>query len=153
MPCDLFRFKGTALRFACSSVLLGALASACGGASKTEHALDPANELPFGMIGTPTDGAEVPTQVLVGGWALDDRGVREVRLYVDGRIAEVTPLNTQRPDVSKVYPQYAHGTNLHGWTTTVVFYVPGPHTLIAQAVDTDGATRDFGTLRLTSIDK
>ena len=152
MRRDWARFNRVAIRLACVG-LAGALAAACGGRTKAEHVLDPANELPFGLIDTPTQGAQVPTQVMFAGWALDDRGIREVRLYVDAHIAEVVQLNTARPDVSKAYPQYARGTHLHGWTTSVVFYVPGPHTLIAQAVDTDGAKRDIGTLAITSIDK
>jgi hypothetical protein len=63
-----------------------------------------------------------------------------------------TPLNTDRPDVAKAYPSYARGSSKHGWTTTVQFNAAGPHTVIVQAVDTNGATRDIGVLHLTSHD-
>ncbi len=147
------RFDSAPVRSLCVISLVLALAAACDRGSMQEDTLDPANELPLGMMDTPTEGAQVPTQAMVGGWALDDRGIREVRLYVDAHLDQIVRLNTERPDVSKAYPQYTHGTHLHGWTTTVVFYVPGPHTLIAQAVDSDGATRDIAAVRITSIDK
>ena len=84
---------------------------------------------------------------------MDDREIREVRVYVDGRFAEVSKLNTDRPDVSKVFPQYAHATHLHGWTTTIVFEAPGAHTILVQAVDSNGATRDIGAVPVVSLDK
>lgn len=126
------------------------LLAGCGrGSARTERLLDPANELPFGHVDTPVEGTQVPTSVMVAGWALDDRGIREVRVYVDGYIATTTQLNTDRPDVSKVFAQYARGSHLHGWSTSIAFETPGPHTIVVQAVDTDGATRDIGTLAVT----
>ena len=77
----------------------------------------------------------------------------EIRVYVDGHIAITTLVNTDRPDVSKAFPQYARGSNRLGWTTSIVFDTPGPHTIIVQAVDSDGATRDIGTLAVTSLDQ
>jgi hypothetical protein len=136
------------------ALLTASLAIGCGGfAGKSNRALDPTNELPFGRIDTPVEGAQVASQVKIGGWALDDRGVREIRVYIDGHFADATRTNTDRPDVSKAYPQYARGGNLHGWTMTIAFQAPGPHTIIAQALDSDGATRDIGTLAVTSRDQ
>lgn len=129
-----------------------AVAAGCGG-SPDNRALDPANELPFGVVDMPSAAAQLSVQSAAGGWAMDDRGVREVRIYVDGRFLKSTTLNTERPDVSKAFPQYARGTNLHGWTVNIEFYAPGAHTLLVQAVDSDGATRDIGVVSLTSRDQ
>jgi len=75
------------------SIVLG-LSAACGSRSGSDAnpALDPANELPFGNLDVPVAAAQVNAQILVGGWAMDDRGVREVRVYVDGRFASATEL-------------------------------------------------------------
>jgi N-acetylmuramoyl-L-alanine amidase len=129
-----------------------AFAFACN-RGNAETVLDPANELPFGNVDVPVAKAQTGAQTTVGGWAMDDREIREVRVYVDGRFAEVSKLNTDRPDVSKAFPQYAHATNMHGWTTTIVFEVPGPHTILVQAVDSNGATHDIGTVPVVSLDK
>jgi N-acetylmuramoyl-L-alanine amidase len=91
--------------------------------------------------------------VTVGGWALDDRGVAEIRVYVDNHFATSTVLNTDRPDVSKAFPQYARGNDKHGWTVAIAFDAPGPHTILVQAIDSDGATRDIGSVAVTSVDK
>ena len=136
---------------AAAGVLLTAtLAAGCGRSNGVE---DPANELPFGHVDVPVEGARVNAQTPIAGWALDDRGVREIRVYVDGHIINRGQLTDQRPDVSKEFPQYAHETHLHGWTMLAGFDAPGPHTLLVQAVDSDGATRDIGTLTVTALDR
>ncbi len=136
------------------ALLAGALiaATACHRSDAT-GALDPANELPFGHVDQPVNQAHTTSQTAIGGWAMDDRGVREIRVYVDGHFDVALPLNTGRPDVSKAFPQYARGTNMHGWSAAVAFEAPGAHTILVQAVDTDGATHDIGTLTVVSADK
>lgn len=136
-----------------AAVTLMLAVAGCGGRTETNRALDPANELPFGHLDKPVQDEQVGTQTAVGGWAMDDRGIAEVRVYIDNHLAGSVKLNTDRPDVSKAFPQYARGSTLHGWTLSISFDAPGPHTVLAQAMDSDGATRDVGTVALTSIDK
>jgi hypothetical protein len=129
------------------------LGTACGGGHTTNRALDPANLLPFGSVDTPRDGARVPKLLTIGGWAMDDRGIQNIRVYIDGHFVTTLQLNTDRPDVSKAYPQYARGTTIHGWTGSVVLETPGQHTVVVQAVDSDGATKDIGVVKLTCTDQ
>lgn len=131
------------------SMLVLLVSGGCRG-RQTNRALDPSNELPWGHVDTPADGQHVGNEMNFGGWALDDRGIREVRVYIDGHFVNATPLNTDRPDVSKAFPQYAHETHLHGWTVPVEFLSAGAHKVLVQAVDTDGATRDIGVFDVTS---
>jgi hypothetical protein len=129
------------------------MAALVAGCDESKGVYDPANELPFGHIDLPVDGAKVQAQAPIAGWALDDHDVREIRVYVDGRIVNHGPLTDERPDVSKAFPRYARGTHRHGWTLTMVFVVPGAHTVLVQAVDEAGATRDIGTLSVTAVDR
>jgi hypothetical protein len=108
-----------------------------------------ANQPPLGTIERPIDGATVPPSFTVIGWAGDDRGVRAVRVLVDGKLAAVASFAWERPDVTKVYPHVRHGTDRHGWETTVEAGAPGVHTVRVEAMDTDGATRDLGTRTVT----
>ena len=114
---------------------------------------DPANELPFGRVDVPVEGAKVSAQAPIAGWALDDRGVKEVRVYVDGHLVSHGALANDRPDVTKAFPQYARNGDRHGWTLIMAFDTPGPHSVVAQAVDSDGATRDIGTLNVVAVAK
>lgn len=135
------------VRVLCAALLFAA-AAGCSRLS-SNRALDPTNELPFGTLDGPADGANVSMVTNAGGWVVDDRGVREVRVYIDGHFVNATPLNTPRPDVAKAYPQFTHESNVLGYTITIEFPTPGAHTVLVQAVDTDGATRDIGNAKVT----
>ena len=112
-----------------------------------------ANELPFGTVDRPVPNSEVTALSPVAGWALDDRGIAEIRLYIDGHLANTCRLTQARPDVAQTFPKYARGRLRHGFIMLAGFDVPGPHTLVVQAVDSDGATRDIGVINVTAIDK
>ena len=144
MPTSLPR---TCLRLALLGILPAVL-----GCQMVSSQPDPKNELPFGFIDAPPNGASVGRQVQMYGWALDDHGVKEVRFFVDGRYVTKCAIDTPRPDVAKANLVYRAGTDVHGWALTVTLapeLAPGPHTIIAQAVDTDGATRDIGTITVS----
>src|SRR5262245_37282201 len=82
------------------------VALAIAGCGADRGVYDPANELPFGHVDVPAQGAQVDAKAPVSGWAMDDRGVRQIRVYVDGHLVNTGYLTTDRPDVSKVYPRY-----------------------------------------------
>jgi hypothetical protein len=131
-----------------------AIAAAAGGCGSTAGSgggkePDPSNELPLGFVDMPSANAVVPPQFPAAGWALDDTGIAVVRLYVDGRYVASTHLETDRPDVTKAFPQYTAEGNRHGWQAMLKVDRPGPHTLIVQAVDKAGATRDLGVVPFT----
>jgi hypothetical protein len=111
---------------------------------------DPDNALPFGYLDTPTNDQTVGRQVQVSGWALDDSGVRDVRIFVDGRYRTSASLTVPRPDVTNAYALFANGTDVHGWSTIVDLGEQAVrHNIIAQAVDDQGATRDIGSVEVT----
>jgi Big-like domain-containing protein len=120
-------------------------------ASCGNGAQDPNNELPFGHIDAPVGGVTVPAGPLeVNGWALDDSAVKAIRIYVDNHFKAATTVDSNRPDLAGPYPQYVHGTSLHGWKAQVdIPSAPGSHTILAQAVDDAGATRDVMAVSVT----
>ena len=127
-----------------SSIVL-LLACAC-----TRTSPDPTNELPSGAVDTPQPNTVVKPHVVVGGWALDDRRVRAVRIFVDGRFNTETTLNVQRPDATPRTSRYGHGHTRHGWNVRVDLGPnPGMRTIRVEVVDDDGATRDIGNFALT----
>ena len=112
---------------------------------------DPRNELPFGFVDVPAQGSTVGYQLQARGWALDDGGVSEVRIFLDNRFVGRTTITESRPDVSRAYAKYANGSDVHGWTVLVPIPADtpaGPHTVLVQAVDDHGATRDIGTVNV-----
>lgn len=113
---------------------------------------DPTNELPSGFVDLPAAGTILrPGKTLIGGWAVDDRGIAEVRVYFDGYFKGATTLAVSRPDVAKAMRKYARGSDRHGWNIEVDFGVAaGSHTILVQVVDTNGATRDIGAVPVTT---
>jgi hypothetical protein len=107
------------------------------------------NELPFGWVDEPVPGTEVLRNMSAHGWALDDGSVAEVRIFLDDHFIARASVTEPRPDVTKVYPKYGHGNDTHGWSVTVPLgggVTLGPHRLLFQAVDNQGATRDIGNV-------
>lgn len=117
-----------------------------------QSAPDPENELPFGVVEVPRPESVLrPGPTTVGGWALDDGGVREIRVYFDGRFKASTTAGIARPDVVSAWPRYAKAGEKSGWNVRVDFgMAPGPHTILVQAVDSHGATRDIGVVPVTT---
>ena len=51
------------------------------------------------------------TTLKIRGWALDSSGVKEVRVFVDGKDLGTITYGTSRSDVNKAYPGYSSGDN------------------------------------------
>ena len=109
------------------------------------------NQAPLGMMEAPRNGTVTLRSFTVTGWAGDDRGIRAVRVFVDGELIGLADFVWDRPDVSAVYPQFRHGTDRHGWEKTVEI-APGPHTVRVDVLDIEGAVSDLGTRRLVVSD-
>ena len=135
------------------AVALALLVASAGGCGSGRGVEDPANELPFGHVDQPVAGAELHALSPISGWALDDRGVRAIRIYVDNHLVNSGRPAQPRPDVTGAYPAYARRNARPGWTLLLGFDQPGPHTVLVQAVDSDGAARDIGVVTVTSVDK
>jgi N-acetylmuramoyl-L-alanine amidase len=129
------------------AVLLAALTCDCGGnaAQRARH------EPPTGVVDVPTAGAILrPGPTLVGGWAVDDTGVREIRVYFDGAFKARTILTVARPDVSKAMPRRARPGDIHGWNVLVDFgMAAGNHTIRVEMVAGDGTATSIGVVPVT----
>jgi hypothetical protein len=109
---------------------------------------------PFGVVDVPHNGDTVGREVEVGGWALGSSPIKEVKIYVDGQYKLSAKLKLPRPDVTKVYPAYATPEEIHGWLERVdLGDRAGNHTLLAQAVDDNGATTDIGSVIVKAIER
>jgi len=134
-----------------SATFLAILAGACAGCADGRHTLRGENQAPLGVLEEPREGTTASPSFKVRGWAGDDRGIRAVRVFLDGELIGLAEFASDRADVTTVYPLFRHGTDRHGWEKTVET-APGPHTIRVEAVDTDGATSDLGTRRLVVSD-
>ncbi len=101
-------------------------------------------ELPFrSTLDEPVADKKVTSDKLkIRGWALADSGVKEVRVYVDGKDLGTVPYGTSRSDVNKVYPGYSSGNNPgFDGTINVSSISAGNKKLTVKITANDGTTQ------------
>ncbi|WP_304818904.1 Ig-like domain-containing protein, partial [uncultured Clostridium sp.] len=101
-------------------------------------------ELPFrSTLDEPVADKKVTSDKLkIRGWALANSGVKEVRVYVDGKDLGTVPYGTSRSDVNKVYPGYSSGNNPgFDGTINVSSISAGNKKLTVKITANDGTTQ------------
>lgn len=78
------------------------------------------------------NGEVTGTTVKLRGWALNESGILEVDVYVDGKYAKCLHINKERDDVNKAHPGYKDG-DISGYEDSIQV-TPGKHTIRACAV-------------------
>jgi len=119
-------------------------------------ALLPANASAATMfwLDTPAAGATVTGVVEVAGWIIDDRGVSNIDLYVDGVFVAAADLNIPRYDVLQAYPWYAGTENAFpGFSVSFKAgdLANGSHSVFVRVTFSDATTEDFGN-RFVTVD-
>jgi len=91
----------------------------------------------------PVSGGSASGVGNVRGWAVSQRAVRRVDLYVDGTLAFTVPYGGSRADVGAAYPSYP-GAGDSGFSMAYNFgnLSAGSHTFMARAVDDAGSYKD-----------
>lgn len=124
-----------------------------------------ASTAPFGSFDTPADySTGLSGAIAVTGWALDDVGVKDVRIYRDSVAGEppgqqifigyATLVDGARPDVQAAYPSYPYASRA-GWglqllTNMLPNQGTGTYRVYAFADDVDGHTTLLGFRAFTS---
>ncbi len=118
--------------------------------------------LPFGNFDSPLDGAVVTGSIAVTGWAVDNVGIAEVKIYrdpVSGEgsglvyIGDATMVENARTDIEAEYPTYPDNHKA-GWGYMMLTnFMPnqgnGTFVLYAVAVDIEGNSVSLGTKTIT----
>jgi Leucine-rich repeat (LRR) protein len=114
----------------------------------------PEKDPPFGSFDTPINGSTAAGSIAVTGWALDDSGVEQVKIYRQAGnrsvyIGDAVFVEGARPDVAQLYPGYPDNTRA-GWGYMLLTnFLPGGGngTVVLEAVATDvkGKTTALGT--------
>ncbi len=102
-------------------------------------------EYPFGAFATPVTGSTVASSIAVTGWALDDTGVSNVKIYRESGdslayIGDATFVDGARPDIAAAYPYYPLNTRA-GWGYMLLTnFLPnhGNGTFVLHAIASDG---------------
>ncbi|WP_366777409.1 N-acetylmuramoyl-L-alanine amidase [uncultured Clostridium sp.] len=111
----------------------------------------------IGNIDAPVNNSDITSdKVTVSGWAISDSGVKEVKVYIDGKEKGSTTVNGSRPDVGKVYPQYKNSSK-SGFSLDVDIsdIASGTKTIEVKGISNDGSIHSIyskiNIVRLSSI--
>ncbi len=99
---------------------------------------------PFGAIDSPTDGQTVSGVVRVSGWALDQHGVSNIDLLVDGAVVNSAQMNLPRVDVLEIFPTY-YGSAQPGFLTSFLGanLSNGPHSVAIRVTEADSQAQSI----------
>ncbi len=97
---------------------------------------------PFGWVDSPQEGETVHSGSWGFGWALDDSGIREIRMTVDGAAAVPLVTGGRHPGAVSAFPSYPDIEHA-GFGFQVPALPPGPHTLVLTFVAEDGGKSEF----------
>ena len=90
----------------------------------------------------PTNNITAKGTLKVRGWALDSSGIKEVRVYIDGKDLGTVTYGTTRTDVNKVYPGYSSGNNAgFEGTVNISSISAGSKKLTVKITANDGTTQ------------
>lgn len=117
---------------------------------------------PFGEFATPVDGSLVSSSISMTGWALDDTGIKNVKIYRDPITSEGLEriyigtaflVEGARPDIEAVYNDYPFNYKA-GWGYMLLTnFLPnggnGTFKLYAVAEDTTGTSVTLGSSTIT----
>ncbi|WP_294381915.1 Ig-like domain-containing protein, partial [uncultured Clostridium sp.] len=102
----------------------------------------------------PTNNAIARGTLKISGWALASSGVKEVRVYVDGKDLGTISYGTKRTDVNNVYPGYSSGDNAgFNGTVNISSISNGNKKLTVKITSNDGAVQTIDrTIRIENLE-
>jgi GH25 family lysozyme M1 (1,4-beta-N-acetylmuramidase)/Tfp pilus assembly protein PilX len=100
------------------------------------------------------------TNLNIGGWALSDAGVKQVKILVDGNFSGYASIGESRPDVAKAFPSYSYGsTSGYSYELDVSKLSAGNHELTVETIGNNGTIADeyrnfstYAEVAMTDID-
>ncbi|WP_238902752.1 Ig-like domain-containing protein [Clostridium sp. YIM B02506] len=86
----------------------------------------------------------VGKSITINGWALNESGIKEVKIYLDNLYLGNATMGISRPDVKKVYPEYMKADK-SGFEYTInnSSLSEGAKTIKVQAIGIDGTSQQY----------
>ncbi|MBK1809941.1 hypothetical protein JHL18_04705 [Clostridium sp. YIM B02505] len=107
-------------------------------------------------IDAPTEGQAINNDLYVYGWSLNQSGVKQAKVYIDGNFVGDAGIGLIRTDVKSVFPQYDNSDKSgFGYMLNVNKLSLGNHNIRIESIGNDNGTlsqsRNFSVSRLPSI--
>lgn len=103
------------------------------------------DERPFGTIDLPAPAASTDSFISVEGWALDDQGISQIEILLDGNSVGMTSRGVSRPDVKQVFPAYPDAeTSGFRFSLNASNLSSGQHQIVVVLTDTVAQKTQLG---------
>jgi hypothetical protein len=98
----------------------------------------------MGHIDRPGENVTLHNPTVFAGWAAHASGIQAVAIYVDGNYLTKADLDTERPDVRAVHPQFSDSM-IAGWDVVADLgrVTPGEHLFTVKLRSNAGRQRDY----------
>ncbi len=104
----------------------------------------PDPKAPFGNLERPSAGAEIANPLVVAGWALSRAGVKQIGIYLDGRLVDTVRPGIPRPDFLKVQPRFRDSPDSGFFAKVDLTGISrGAHVLRVEIQANDGGSREL----------
>nr|WP_275299528.1 Ig-like domain-containing protein [Clostridium sp. YIM B02506] len=98
----------------------------------------------IGHVDEPTANLTTGGNIRVRGWALNQSGINEVKIYVQDKYLGNASIGKSRPDVKNVYPQYIESDKSgYEYTINTSGLGEGRKTIKVEAIGKDGSTQTY----------
>ncbi len=98
----------------------------------------------IGMLESPRNGAMVSGITTIHGWALSEKGIAKVELFIDGSPLGIIPYGGTRKDVQAVYPNFPNAEDSgFGMTFSYSLLSAGDHAIKVRIHGQDGRIQDL----------
>jgi kumamolisin len=95
---------------------------------------------PIGNIESPTSNRTVSGAITVSGWYLDDSGVSNIQVLVDGALSGTATYGIFRPDVEAAYPAYNNANSGFTYSLNTTSLTNGARTITVKETRIGGGT-------------
>ena len=104
-------------------------------------------------VDSPSNNLNILNTLNVSGWTLNASGVKEVDVYVDGKLNGRATLGIKRLDVAARYPVYKNAKSGYSYTINTTNLADGKHKITINAVGNDGgvSSKTVSVQKLSAI--
>ncbi len=102
--------------------------------------------IPIMFVDEPKDNSSVKNNITVKGWALNPKGIKQVKIYIDGNYSGDAMTGLIRPDVKQVYSEYINADKSgYEYTIDTITIPSGLRNIKVQAIGNDGSIQEYYT--------
>ncbi|MGJ7911638.1 N-acetylmuramoyl-L-alanine amidase [Neobacillus sp. LXY-1] len=92
----------------------------------------------IGTMDSPTPNSTLQKIINISGWLLDQNGVKNIEVLIDGAVVGQAVYGDVRKDVQKAYPDFKNGNSGYHFSLDTTKYSEGKHTITIKATNNKG---------------